>query len=88
MTKIINNPFNYAKLSKDVNALRTKEGMSLREFGRVTEITLSSVYRIEAGETALDLHTVIQVCNWLNVPVQNYLTQTKRNASKNKGKNS
>jgi len=86
MTKKVNSPFNYKRLAKDVSAKRTAEGMSLREFGRTAEIALSSVYKVEAGESTLDLHTIIQVCNWLAVPVQDYLTTkpTKR-ANKNKG---
>jgi transcriptional regulator with XRE-family HTH domain len=86
ISKKANSPFNYKQLAKDVAAKRTTEGMSLREFGRTTEIALSSVYKVEAGASALDMHTIIQVCNWLAVPVQHYLTaKPAKRANKNKG---
>jgi transcriptional regulator with XRE-family HTH domain len=47
-----------------VNAFRTKAGLSMRDLAKLTDISASTISRIERGEKP-DIDTFGQLCEWM-----------------------
>jgi hypothetical protein len=66
-----NKVFNGKKLGEDLYNRRVKLGVGYVEVQKQTGIAPSVLYRTESGEN-ISINVLASVCNWLNVPVQNY----------------
>lgn len=83
-----NGQFNYAALAHEMTSKRTGEGLSLRDLSAAVNVPVSSLSRASNTASTLDMETIISICNWLDVPVQHFLTPDKKrkNGNSNKSK--
>lgn len=64
------------RLSEDIYMKRQSEGVTIRELSELTELSIATIQRYEKCifNKGIELNSLIHVCNWLDKPVQHYLT--------------
>jgi hypothetical protein len=78
-----NKAFRFALLAKDIEEKRLSIGVTLAKMSTDTGVPLSTCQRAEKGMiTAMEINTVIALCNFVQQPVQKYLTHENKNNKK------
>jgi DNA-binding XRE family transcriptional regulator len=79
----INKPFRFALLAKDIQYTRRTHNITLVEMAAITNVPMSTCQRAEKGMiSGLEMHTAIALCNFVNEPVQKYLTHENKNQNR------
>jgi transcriptional regulator with XRE-family HTH domain len=75
----INKSFRYALLASDIKKKREEKGITLKQVAAKTKLPLATIHRAEQQGGGMMIETIISLCNWLNEPVQKYLTHGNGN---------
>lgn len=67
----------YVALGKIVRSRREREGMTQDELARRVGMTRTSITNIESGRQKVQLHTLYDVADALNVPIKDLLPPPK-----------
>lgn len=86
-----NVPFNYKRFATCIWAKREKDNLTTQQVSDETGLPKSTINRAEAIAKELSMNTIIAICNWLDKPVQFFLTPLSKDnvkGDKSKGTNS
>jgi transcriptional regulator with XRE-family HTH domain len=85
---MINGSFQLENFSKVVALKRAEAMLTLRQLEELTGIHRSILSRIETNvyKKALSWDQVITLCNWLELPVQHFVTPIKKDDNKKSSK--
>lgn len=67
-----------AELGKAIRRRREELGMSLRDVANVTEVSASTLSRIENGTGRPDADNIARLTKWLDMPVDRLIRQDER----------
>jgi predicted transcriptional regulator len=73
----INGKFDYKKFADHILNKRNAEGLTLRDMSKQSSVSAATCYRAEAAKKT-DISNVIDICNWLEKPLQYFLTPTTK----------
>ncbi|MGH9946127.1 MAG: helix-turn-helix domain-containing protein, partial [Pyrinomonadaceae bacterium] len=68
MASKINNYINTAELGKSIKRRREELGLSLRDVADVTDVSASTLSRIENGTGKPDADNIARLTGWLDMP--------------------
>lgn len=83
MKQQINNPFDYRQFATDIIAKRNADNITLRDLQDKTGVPRSTLFRAES-EFEISMYFTGCLCNWLERPVQYYLTPKRKRNGKTK----
>lgn len=63
----------YSAFAAAILTKRIADDATLRQVADLSGVPISTCYRAEAVADKLDLNTVINLCNWLGMPLQMFL---------------
>jgi transcriptional regulator with XRE-family HTH domain len=70
--------FNNAALAKAIIDKRTRDNISVRAMREQTGMPITLIFRLEAETREPTLNEYAVLCEWLNVPLTHFFTQTKK----------
>lgn len=66
-----NKKFNSKQLAKDLIQKRYAAGLTYKDLSNKSKIDVNALFRAESAKP-LTVENLVKVCNWLDVPIQNY----------------
>src|SRR5436189_6334435 len=81
MTKPIRTLVNTEELGRAIRRRREELGLSLRDVATETDVSASTLSRIENGTGKPDADNIARLTTWLDVPLERILTRGRDDAS-------